>query len=799
MNGSTWVKSSLGLAVVLSMLGCSGADVGSVDEGEPEAAHLGTARQAIAANGSGGVYSTQCVNAGVPLPPPFGTSTVLTSSYEYGKWTLNPEAGTLISDPIHDHIKVYTTENATPGTEGLCVIGAHYSQAVANGPITPGFFDVICQGKNGNACFWEGLNKMSPDPTATPLYINSLDGGTTLESNGHAKCTSCHAGKNAFIAHYGTFDGLNGVNDQWHMHDWWMPTVDAYTPIVPASWPQNPLGTGSGYPSACTGACHKVGGPAGAFPPLRTPEFAGNGYCQLLNKIVFAPGTAGGMPPGSTCINDNDQNCPAKTDPQIQAMLDACGAPQPLPAVAYKSSPAALSAYGGSSPFAGTWDSVLVGSAIYDVNKTYFADSSYNAGAGTMSSWNVYDFTSALPSSYRSTIWKRDNDGSKMSLAATDYAGQIWQKEYGTGGTGGGTRAVNSGMMAAGSPFGFQRSDGTNVVVFRGTDNYIYQSEWLNSAWTTSKIPNQTLPAVGDPIAYTRFASTSVIYKCGLRICELRQNGTSWAFRVLQSAVLKDGSMPVPFKRANSTENMIFYAATDGLHVITDPTDPAFGDTTDTVVGGSPITSTPAPYDAQDGGVRVAFVSDPGSGASSYLKEAVLPSGSLANSQLSWSVLNRATSHNGETLSADPAAYLSTGVWRNTIVFRNSANTIYQLRTNSSNSGDVPYTLSTIQKGYNINTTSVVAQNQEQAWSMYLPSGQYQFDLAPSVGDSDLYVSQNGPATTTNFGCRPYSSGTTAETCTITVPSPNYGYVYVMVRGYTAGNSSFSLKGYFKD
>jgi len=114
MNGSTWVKSSLGLAVVLSMLGCSGADVGSVDEGEPEAAHLGTARQAIAANGSGGVYSTQCVNAGVPLPPPFGTSTVLTSSYEYGKWTLNPEAGTLIGDPIHDHIKVYTTENATP-------------------------------------------------------------------------------------------------------------------------------------------------------------------------------------------------------------------------------------------------------------------------------------------------------------------------------------------------------------------------------------------------------------------------------------------------------------------------------------------------------------------------------------------------------------------------------------------------------------------------------------------------------------------------------------------------------------
>jgi hypothetical protein len=803
MKIRVYARNLFALTLVAQAWGCSAGPGTDVDK-QPEADRLGTAKQAIAATGSGGVYSTQCVNAGVPLPPPFGTSTVLgTGVYEYGKWTLNPEAKTLIGDPLNDRIKVYTTENNVNGTQGLCVIGAHYTIDVNQpGGMRPGFFDVICQGKNGMACFWEGASPMLPDPTATPLYINSLDGGTTLAPS-HSQCTSCHAGKNAFIAHNGAADGLNGVNDAFHMHDWWMPTTDTYTPIVPAAWTQNPAPIAGGYPASCTNSsCHAVGGAAGAFPTLRTPEFnVGGGYCQLLSKIVFAPGTKGGMPPGSTCINENDPNCPARSDPAIQAMLDACGRPQPATAVSYKETPVGLSASGSAAPYAGSWDHALVGSAVYDVNKMYLFDNQYNSGSGNMNGWNGgTDYTSTLQSYYRPTMWARDNDGTKLSLASTDYSGQIKEKQFGTGGA---SRTVSNTILAAGSPYGFFRlADSKNVIVFRGTDNYIYQSEWSGTAWATpAQPPGQTVSALGDPIAYNRGTTSSIIYKCGLRICELRKNGSSWTFRSIPtSAPIRDGTMPVPFKRKDSSDYMIFYAAADGLHVITDAGEPTFGATPDALIQNSAgISSTPAPYDGQDSGVRVAYTLTPGGFANSYVLEAILPYGHAPDDRFNWTISTRATSHNGETIIGDPGAYQSTAMTRNTILFRNSANTVYQLRTDNSSMGDVHYSLSTIQKGYNINTTSSVAQNQEQSWSLYLPSGTYQFDLTPSAGDTDLYVSQSGPASTSNWSCRPYQSLTAAESCTVDVPLPNNGYVYVMVRGYSTGTSSFSLKGYFKD
>jgi hypothetical protein len=85
-------------------------------------------------------------------------------------------------------------------------------------------------------------------------------------------------------------------------------------------------------------------------------------------------------------------------------------------------------------------------------------------------------------------------------------------------------------------------------------------------------------------------------------------------------------------------------------------------------------------------------------------------------------------------------------------------------------------------------------------WDLNLPPGQYEFDLAPSSGDADLYMKAGGSvASTTNYDCRPYSSGTVAETCTWTLPGPSYGHINVMVRGYVAGTSSFTLRGYYNN
>jgi hypothetical protein len=374
----------------------------------------------------------------------------------------------------------------------LCVIAAHYDEG-------PSSFDVICQGKNGKACFWESFSAPY-DPPATPIYITSMDSGTALASNGHDMCTKCHAGRNAFITHFGTTDGLNGQNDPWGMHDQWMPTSSSwYTPIVPTGWLENPGPSNAGYPSTCTG-CHSAGGAAGPFPTLRTPEFAGEKYCKILDRVVHSPGTEGGMPPTTRCSSRDAANCPANTDPQVQEMLAACGKALPSQAVSYKSSPVAVTGYSTGTPYTGSWDHVLAGTDVYGTNKMYLFDNlfTYTASGGYMNGWSQIEYTSSLKSYYRPTAWTRDGNGSKLTIASTDYSGQIWERQFGTGG---GLRSVNSSVMAAGSPFGYVRYDGYNTVVYRGTDNYIYESYWSGSAWYTNLIPGQGLTATGDPVA----------------------------------------------------------------------------------------------------------------------------------------------------------------------------------------------------------------------------------------------------------------------------------------------------------
>jgi hypothetical protein len=352
--------------------------------------------------------------------------------------------------------------------------------------------------------------------------------------------------------------------------------------------------------------------------------------------------------------------------------------------------------------------------------------------------------------------------------------------------------------MAAGSPFGYVRYDGYNTVVYRGTDNYIYESYWSGSTWYTNLIPGQVLTATGDPVAYNRGSSSSIIYKCSDLLCELRLVGSTWSFRTIRtSSPLKGSTMPAPFKRPWSSDYVIFYAGEDGLHAIVDSNEPSFGLPADYLIYSGLITSAPAPYGAQDSGIRVAFIADQGSGGSSYLKEAVLPYGNAPSSVSSWVVYDRfSTNNNVQQLSSDPGAYLSS-LNRNTILFRNTANTLYQLQTNNSSMGEVPYTKTTIQKGYIQDTSGSLTVGQEQSWSFWLPAGTYKFDLTPSSGDADLYVMRGGTPTTTSYDCRPYLGGTSAETCTSTIPGPGYGYINVMVRGYTA--SSYALKGYFND
>jgi len=73
-----------------------------------------------------------------------------------------------------------------------------------------------------------------------------------------------------------------------------------------------------------------------------------------------------------------------------------------------------------------------------------------------------------------------------------------------------------------------------------------------------------------------------------------------------------------------------------------------------------------------------------------------------------------------------------------------------------------------------------------------LAAGTYSFDMTGEGGDADLYVRIGKAPTTRTYDCRPYKTGSN-ETCEVTLAQP--APIYVMVRGYATGSSSFALTG----
>lgn len=87
--------------------------------------------------------------------------------------------------------------------------------------------------------------------------------------------------------------------------------------------------------------------------------------------------------------------------------------------------------------------------------------------------------------------------------------------------------------------------------------------------------------------------------------------------------------------------------------------------------------------------------------------------------------------------------------------------------------------------------SGAVTKGEEKAYSYDAPAGTYEIDLS-GTNDADLYVKMNQPATTTTWDCRPYV-GSSNEHCEVTLDAP--GKLHVMVRGYAAGASNFTIKG----
>lgn len=164
-----------------------------------------------AGEGGGGkpnatAYVDDCRDKLVPIPPPWGDP-----GWEKQK-TLKPEELWILNGKdLSAEVWTYRPKKGEPGEGGLCVALPRYQ----NGTLIA--MGIICQGKEGYACFWDvgaaTVDKPGGDPgqKANPkgLKVDDLPNGGNLVEN----CTECHRGSNVFIGHAG-IDTIGGESDK---------------------------------------------------------------------------------------------------------------------------------------------------------------------------------------------------------------------------------------------------------------------------------------------------------------------------------------------------------------------------------------------------------------------------------------------------------------------------------------------------------------------------------------------------------------------------------------------------------
>ncbi len=276
-------------------------------------------------------YVNECLAAGVPTPPDWPSS----------RWTFS---GTL-DKPLDPHnasapmtfisrdrvAEVYYFDSRTvPGQPvGICIGLPRFIPPVTGGPTdTITLFGIICQGKNGNACFWDnknnGANFMFQRGATIPIVGPpgvSFEGGTDLAKSSE-KCTSCHAGENAFIIHP---ENREPDRSALALDPFLLRADSWYNPIVPDGWPQNP-GPGNQLDNvasagSCIG-CHRL--------PQLSRELAGFCGDELENAIrytmpAFQPQNLIFRPAFDPRTNLYDPAYEA----HVRTLQDACKTPAP--------------------------------------------------------------------------------------------------------------------------------------------------------------------------------------------------------------------------------------------------------------------------------------------------------------------------------------------------------------------------------------------------------------------------------------------------------------------------------------
>ena len=235
----------------------------------PATADVDQRRDPTFTTASGPQYVSECVAAGVPIPPD-----VLGPN-----WTNLGVVDQPFEAPgLEAELWAWTSQSP----QGICLALPRWTTASPTAPSEAAPLGVICFGTAADkACFFDSANNT---PAGTYLRSNtagfpfsSLLGGLDLNFNAQGVCTDCHAGQNPFVVHpeKQAFSQLrNAPYDQLMKNTW-------YEPITSQGWPHNPGPTQRlGQPTlagvTCIG-CH----------PLPEVSTALEGYCTLiLDKTV---------------------------------------------------------------------------------------------------------------------------------------------------------------------------------------------------------------------------------------------------------------------------------------------------------------------------------------------------------------------------------------------------------------------------------------------------------------------------------------------------------------------------------
>jgi hypothetical protein len=216
-----------------------------------------------------------------------------------------------------------------------------------------------------------------------------------------------------------------------------------------------------------------------------------------------------------------------------------------------------------------------INSVVYRAVDNHIHEISLRPG-GAWQSADLVALTGATAAAGEPAAYRRfDNVSSVVYRGVDSHIHELYLTPGGTAWQSGDLFPGTSAPFAAGDPSVCVLFDGTSSVVYRGMDNHIHQLYLKpgSATWQTTDLSSQAAaqPAGGDPVSYVRFEGTnSVIYRgSDNHLYELYLNGgTTWKAGDLtaQTGAPLAKENPAAYVRFDGVNSVVYRATDDRIH-----------------------------------------------------------------------------------------------------------------------------------------------------------------------------------------------------------------------------------------